>query len=295
MAARASTRSVLITGASGGVGSAAVRRLDQLGWQVLAGVRELPAGLELARRCERAVPVALDICDEESVASARDEVTRVLEGRGLDALINNAGLVVQGPVELLPPGALRRQFEVNVIGQIAVTQAFLPLLRAAEGRVINISGAAATVSVPMLGAISASKAALESLSDALRMELRHQGVAVSIIAPGLLQTRLHEKSTEAARRDGYAGSEETRRIYLHAVELLERTLAGEKESPVEIAVEAIVKALTADRPASRYVVGSDARQLRILRFMPDRLRDRVLMWNRGLRPELFRAERLDRA
>jgi NAD(P)-dependent dehydrogenase (short-subunit alcohol dehydrogenase family) len=280
-------KSVLVTGATGGVGSATVRRLDELGWQVFAGARRLEAGEELARTSRTAVPVALDICDEGSIAHAREEVAARLGGSGLDALVNNAGLVVQGPVEALPSHALRRQFEVNVIGQVAVTQAFLPLLRLAGGRVVNISGAAGSVSVPMLGAISASKAALESLSDALRMELAHQGVDVSIVAPGLLRTRLHEKSTEAAHRDGYAGGEDTRRIYGAAVDRLEKTLLTAKEAPVDVAVAAIVKALSARRPAPRYVVGRDAKQLVALRLLPDRLRDRLLMWNRGLERELF--------
>jgi len=285
MPARA--KSVLVTGATGGVGSATLRRLDELGWQVFAGVRRIEAGEALARTCRAAVPVALDICDEQSIAHAHEAVARHLGDTGLDALVNVAGLVVQGPVEVLPIHALRRQFEVNVIGQVAVTQAFLPLLRRARGRVVNISGAAGSVSVPMLGAISASKAALESLSDALRMELAHQGVHVSIVAPGLLRTPLHEESTEAAHRDGYAGGEETRRIYGAAVDVLEQTLLTAREAPVDIAVAAIVKALTAKRPAPRYVVGRDARQLVALRLVPDRFRDRLLMWNRGLKRELF--------
>jgi NAD(P)-dependent dehydrogenase (short-subunit alcohol dehydrogenase family) len=283
----AETNTVLITGASGGVGSATVRRLDELGWRVFAGVRSLEAGQELARQCRGVTPVELDICDEESITCARDEIVRQLAGQGLGGLVNNAGVVVQGPLELVPVRALRRQFEVNVVGQIAVTQAFLPLLRAGGGRVVNIGGAAGRVSLPMLGPISASKAALESLTDALRMELKHQGVHVSIVTPGLLQTRLHDKSDEASRRDGYAGGPECRRIYAEAMEASGRALAGSKESPVEVAVATIVEALTVDRPATRYVVGRDAKQLMMLRRLPDRVRDRLLMRNRGLRRQAF--------
>lgn len=283
----AEAKSVLVTGAAGGVGAETVRRLDELGWRVFAGVRDLEAAERLAHGSRAVLPVELDICVEESIARARDVVAGHVGAQGLDALVNNAGLVVQGPLELLPAHALRRQFEVNVIGQILVTQAFLPPLRMARGRVINISGAAGTVAVPMLGAVSASKAALERASDALRMELRHQGVEVTVIAPGLLQTKLHEKSTAASHRDGYAGAADSQRIYAQAVEVLERSLAQAKAAPVDIAAGAIVKALTARRPASRYLVGSDARQLVMLRHLPDRLRDRVLMWNRGLKRELF--------
>ena len=225
------------------------------------------------------------------MVEARDRVAGQLEGRGLDGLVNNAGLVVQGPIELLPRHALKRQFDVNVIGQIAVTQAFLPLLRAGRGRVVNVSGAAGRVAVPMLGAISASKAALESLSDALRMELKHQGVQVSVVAPGLLRTRLHEKSTEAAHRDGYAGSPESQRIYEVAIRHLEDSLRNAKEAPVDIAVTTIIRALTSRRPAARYVVGRDAKQLLLLKGLPDPMRDRLLLWNRGLTRELFKAGR----
>lgn len=284
-------KSVLVSGASGGLGSATVTRLDELGWQVFAGVRSGEAGEELARGRPTVTPVQLDICDEDSVAAARGRIAGDLDGRGLDALVNNAGLVVQGPLELVPLHALRRQFEVNVIGQVAVTQAVLPLLRAARGRVVNVSGAAARVAVPMLGAISASKAALESVSDALRMELKHQGVRVSIVTPGLLRTRLHEKSTESARRDGYTGSAESQRIYAAALRRLEEKLRTAKESPVDIAVAAIVKALTAERPAPRYVVGRDARQLLLLERLPERLRDRLLMWDRGLTADVFQQAR----
>ena len=280
-------KTVLITGAAGGLGSAVVARLDQLGWRVFAGVRSLEAGTPLVRGRRGVTPVELDICDPQSISRARAEIARELPSQALGGLVNNAGLVVMGPLELVPIHALRRQFEVNVIGQIAVTQAFLPLLRSGTGRVVNISGAAGRVSVPMLGPISASKAALESLTDALRMELRHQGVQVSAVSPGLLRTTLHQKAHRAVRQEGYAGDAETQRIYAKAIEAADAAVLGARESPVEIAVDAVVKALTARRPASRYVVGRDGRQLVLLRHLPDRLRDRVLMWNRGLRRELF--------
>jgi len=280
-------RSVLVTGAPGGLGSATVRRLADLGWQVFAGVRAVETAKELVRDRERVVPVELDLCQEGSIRRARDEISRHLDGRGLDGLVNNAGLVVPGPIELIPTPALRRQFEVNVIGHVVVTQCFLPLLRRACGRVVTVSGAAGRVTVPMLGAISASKAALESVTDALRMELRHQGVRVSIVTPGLLQTRLHHKAVQAAHRDGYAGDPEARQIYRDAVDDLEERLMNAKEAPVELAVTRIVEALTARRPAARYVVGRDARQLIMLERLPNGVRDRLLMWNRGLKRELF--------
>jgi NAD(P)-dependent dehydrogenase (short-subunit alcohol dehydrogenase family) len=284
MAAEAKT--VLVTGAAGGLGGATVERLHELGWRVFAGIRSPEAGEELARGGQ-AIPVVFDLCDGDSIARSRNQVSAELGDCGLDALVNAAGLVVQGPLELVPLEALRRQFEVNVIGQIAVTQAFLPLLRAVGGRVVNVSGAAARVSLPMLGAISASKAALESLSDALRMELKHQGIAVSVVTPGLMRTELHQKSDEARRRDGYAGGPEEQGVYTEAIAASDHALADSKEASVEIGVEAIVKALSDPRPATRYLVGRDTKQLAMLARLPDRLRDRLLMWNRGLKAERF--------
>ena len=171
-------KSVLVTGASGGVGCASVRRLSMAGWEVFAAVRSLELAPELA-----ALAVEMDITDQDSLARACETIAVRVGVGGLQGLVNNAGLSADGPLEIVPVEALRRQFEVNVIGQVGVTQAFLPLLRQGGGRVINIGGAAGRVALPMYGALSASKAALDSLSEALRMELKHQGEHVSYINP----------------------------------------------------------------------------------------------------------------
>src|SRR5918992_1435114 len=175
-------KTVLVTGAAGGVGRALVNRLDELGWRVFAGVRSREAGEQLARDARALTPIRLDVCDQDSIAEAQEEVARELGSQGLGGLINNAGIVVLGPIEVIPLHVLRRQLEVNVLGPIAVTQAFMPLLRAGGGRVINVSGASGQISVPMLSG-SGSKAALEAFSDALRMELKHQEVAGFVGVP----------------------------------------------------------------------------------------------------------------
>jgi NAD(P)-dependent dehydrogenase (short-subunit alcohol dehydrogenase family) len=287
----AGTKTVLITGASGDIGRALVRRLDELGgWRVLAAVRSLDAGEELARGSTAVVPVKLDICDDASVAAARDDVAGRLDGRGLDALVNNAGVSADGPLELVSIEALRRQFDVNVIGQVAVTQAFLPELRRARGRVINMGGAAGRLTVPMYGGLSASKAALDSLTNALRMELKYQGVRVSYVEPGALGTDFFQRSAEVARRDGQTGSPESQRIYEKAIEASAKAIAGSRTSPVDAAVGAIVKALSARRPAARYIVGIDARLgLMFLPRFPAGVRDRVLMANLKLGRKTFDA------
>jgi NAD(P)-dependent dehydrogenase (short-subunit alcohol dehydrogenase family) len=283
------SRNALITGASGGIGSATVRRLDELGWRVFAGVRSPQAGEKLARGAGSVTPIELDLTDDASIARAEHQVSEQLAGEGLHGLVNNAGVIVQGPLELVPREALRRQFEVNVIGQVAVTQAFLPMLRSAGGRLVNIGAASGRVTVPMLGPISASKTALESLTDALRMELKHQGVRVSIIEPGALETEIFDKAAEAGRRDGYAGTGAAQRLYDKAIEAMKEVLAQQKTSPVDGVVKTIVRALTERNPASRYVVGRDASQLLMLRKLPEGLRDRLLMSNLGLKQDVFDA------
>ncbi|MEU6832103.1 SDR family NAD(P)-dependent oxidoreductase [Nocardia beijingensis] len=282
------SKTVLITGASGGVGQATVNRLDGMGWQVFAGVRSLDAGKRLAHGSRRVIPVRLDVCDEGSLAEARAEIDVRLGGQGLDALINNAGLSVDGPIELLPETALRRQFDVNVVGKIATTRVFLPLLRQAGGRVVNIGGASGRMTLPMFGALGAGTAALDSLTDALRMELRYQGVQVSYIEPGGLQTEFFGKSAQEAKNAGYAGGPEVQQLYRKAIDASTKALAESRKSPVEAAVAAIVKALTARRPASRYVVGTQAKYgMPILLRLPIRWRDRVLMSTLGLQRQMF--------
>jgi NAD(P)-dependent dehydrogenase (short-subunit alcohol dehydrogenase family) len=278
--------SVLITGANGGVGSALTKELAGTGRRVFAAVRSQRAAAALAAHGD-VVPVQFDITDEESIRSAAHTVAEQVGDEGLAGLVNNAGMIVQGPLELVPIHALRRQFEVNVIGQIAVTQAFLPLLRRGGGTIVNMGAATGRVTVPMLGPISASKTALESLTDALRMELKHQGVAVTIIEPGAMETAIFDKAAASAAADGYAGSEATQRLYAKALETVGELAANQQTSPVDGVVATIVKALSSDSPDARYVVGRDASRLVMLRRFPQGLRDRLLMNTVGLKPEAF--------
>src|SRR6476469_4512730 len=182
--------SILITGAGRGIGRAAALHLAARGWDVTAGVRRAADGEEL--RSERITPVTLDITDAEQVA-ALDGVLPA----GLDAVLNNAGVVVSGPIEALPLDALRRQLEVNVVGQAAVTQAVLPRLRASRGRVLFMSSLSGRVATPMTGAYNSSKCALAGLADALRLELAPWGVRVVLIEPAQTDTALWRKAQAA--------------------------------------------------------------------------------------------------
>src|ERR1017187_4168238 len=191
--------SLVITRASTGIGEACALHLDKLGYRVFAGIRKALDGEALRRRAsERLVPVRLDISDEMEIGQAARNIVESLGGEGLAGLINNAGIVVGGMLEFLPLEALRRQLEVNVVGQIAVTQALLPSLRKARGRIVNISSVSGLISSPFTGAYSASKFALEALTDSLRMELRPWKIHVSLVEPGFVQTPIISKSLAAA-------------------------------------------------------------------------------------------------
>ncbi|WP_425827829.1 SDR family NAD(P)-dependent oxidoreductase [Streptomyces fractus] len=275
-------RTVLLTGATGGVGRPLARRLHEDGWRVYATYRK-PADAE-SLCADGLVPVALDLIDEESVAAAVGAV-----GPRLDALVNNAGIVVQGPLELVPGAELRRQFELNVLAPMAVTRAFLPALRASGGRVVNVGAVTSLISVPFAGPIAASKAALASLTDALRMELRPQGVAVSLVLPGAMNTEIFAKADKAMADAGWVGSPETQAHYDRAVRDFRKASERMRSGPVDPTVDAIRKALTARRPAARYVSGRDAKVLAALRRLPTGLRDRVLSRAVGLTADTFSA------
>jgi NAD(P)-dependent dehydrogenase (short-subunit alcohol dehydrogenase family) len=256
---------------------------------VFAGVRSPEAAAELEGSGQSVRAVELDVTDQGSIQSAAEAVASRVGERGLTALVNNAGIIVQGPLELVPPESLRRQFEVNVLGQMAVTQAFLPLLRQAGGTVVNIGAASGRLTIPMAGPISASKTALESLTDALRMELKHQGVKVTIIEPGAMETAIFEKAAARAQADGFAGSEETQRLYEPAIAAATESMSQMRMEPVTGVVGTIAKAVSARNPKSRYVVGRDAGQLVLLSHLPEGLRDRLLMSNVGLKRGVFEA------
>lgn len=269
-------KNVLITGASSGIGAATARALDRLGYRVFAGVRKPADGERLRRDASgNLTPVQLDVTDTTSIQAAA-------AGLGVDSLaglINNAGIVVSGPLEFLPIDKLRQQFEINVIGQMAVTQAFLPLLRKGGGRVINIGSVSGRVTAPFLGPYSASKCAFAALTTALRMELRTWNLPVVLIEPGSTATPIWEKSIDAAKRVLDAIPAAGRELY---GPMLSKGLAAadkiaSKAAPVEKVVKVIVKALTAKRPRTRYVVGVSRALLGLLSVVPESLREKMLL------------------
>ncbi|WP_034275133.1 SDR family NAD(P)-dependent oxidoreductase [Actinospica robiniae] len=274
-------KTVLVTGASRGAGLRVCRALAERGFRVYAGVRSP----ENARRELGRVPgvgvVQLDVADEESIIAAREE----LDAAGVTALhglVNNAGVIIQGPLELCPDSELRRGFEVNVFGAARVTQEFLPLLRAGRGRVLNVTAPTARIPAPFLGGISASKAAFQALSDAWRVELAHWGIDVVVLEPGAMQTEIFATADSAAQKAMTQLPPARRALYEQQLAAVNAAGAKMKMSDPKILADAAVKAMTANRPKARYTVGADTRLIGLLARLPLRTRDRLVSGVLGL-------------
>jgi len=273
-------RSVVITGASTGIGAACALHLDKLGLKVFAGVRKQADAEALrAKASSRLTPIALDVADTLSISTAASAVAGAVGDAGLDGLVNNAGIVVPGPVEFLPLADLRRQLEVNVVGQVAVTQAFLPLIRAARGRIVNMGSIAGRLATPFSGAYGASKFALEALTDALRLELAPWAISVSIIEPGPVATPIWEKGAKTAEAMLASAPPEALALYAEAIDAVRKTSehsARDAADPLDVA-RAVEHALTAAKPKTRYVVGRRAKiGAAVALLVPDRVRDSLV-------------------
>lgn len=273
---------VVITGASTGIGAACALHLDTLGFLVFAGVRRLEDGEALkAKGTKRLVPLLLDVTDERSIGRAADLVRGAVGEVGLAGLVNNAGIAVAGPLEVVPIAELRKQLEVNVIGPVAVTQALLPLLRKGRGRIVNMGSIAGRTTMPFLGPYSMSKFALEAMTAALRLELDVWGIEVSIVEPGAIATPIWGKSIAAA--DQSQSTVPPGALSLYAEQLASVRLAIAEVERRAISVDAVVlaveHALMARRPKTHYLVGSDARFRALMAvWLPHRLQDRLLRW-----------------
>ncbi len=276
----------LITGASSGIGRACALRLHSRGWRVFAGVRREEDGERLRSEAgERLQPVILDVTDEANVRAAADLVRSELGGSGLNGLVNNAGIAVSGPLEFVALQDWRRQFEVNVNGQVAVTQAFLPLLRSARGRIVNIGSVGGRSSTPFVAPYAASKYALEGITDALRRELRKWGMWVAIVEPGSIDTPIWEKGQADSKAQIEALPAEARELYgsdLEGVAKAVQSTASRGLAPEKVA-EAVEHALSSDRPRARYLIGREA-QARVLAesMLPTRAFDAVVSRAMGL-------------
>jgi NAD(P)-dependent dehydrogenase (short-subunit alcohol dehydrogenase family) len=258
-------RTALVTGASSGIGAACAQRLVAGGWRVFAGVRregDAPRGTET---------VLLDVTSDDDIRAAARQIEEV------DALVNNAGIAIAMPLEFIPLDELRRQLDVNVVGQVAVTQAFLPHLRRSRGRIVFVGSIAGKSALPFLGAYAASKHALEAVADSLRIEVQPFGIAVSLVEPGTIRTPIWEKSAALADALANAAPAALRELYGERIAAFGRIAAkrGARGASVDAVARAIEEALTRERPRTRKLVGLDAKLRSGVEWLPARLRDSV--------------------
>jgi NAD(P)-dependent dehydrogenase (short-subunit alcohol dehydrogenase family) len=275
-AASSERRGVVVTGASTGIGLDASRELAAQGFRVFGSVRRKEDGRPLEQA--GVVPLLLDVTDETSIRAARDRVGELLDGASLAGLVNNAGISSPGPVELLDLDEFRKVFEVNVLGVVAVTKAFLPLLKESRGRIVNMSSVSGRIATPFTAPYAASKFALEAISDCLRRELHPFGIDVIVIQPGNVRTPIWRKGID--RDLSPVLNTPYERVIMkmrdHA-ELMEQTAM-----PPSRVSRAILDALTAERPATRILVVRKAWVHRIQCLIPDRVMDRKfaeLLWS----------------
>ena len=282
-------RAILVTGASTGIGKAAVLALLPRGFRLFAGVRDPVAAARLradapSGTADRLETLTLDVTDAGQVRAAAHHLERELGDAGLWGLFNNAGISVNGPIEHLGLDGLRHQLEVNVIGQVAVTQAMIPLLRRARGRVVTTGSVAGFIALPGLAPYAMSKHAMEAFSDSLRRELRPWGVQVSLLEPGAIATEIWQKGMRDADAVERSWPPPVIEHYKPLIQALRKAAAmsERRASPADVVARAVVHAFTAARPRTRYRMGRDAGVQKLISRLPDRWADAILMKALGL-------------
>ncbi len=269
---------ILISGASTGIGRSAAVHMARKGHAVWAGVRSQKAFDEVRKlNVQGLKPVFLDVTDEKSITACVSEIKKT--AGILHGLVNNAGIVVGGPVEAVTMDDWRHQFEVNVFGQIRVMQLCLPMLRESKGRIVNISSIAGKISSPFMGPYCASKFALEGVSDSLRREVRGHGVQVSVVEPGPIDTPIWKKSIEKGTERKANYSDEINSAYGSLIDRFHERVqqAERRSSPVSVVVQAIEHALTSRAPRIRYPVGRGIKLATVVsRALPDSWMDFVV-------------------
>ena len=279
-------KAVLITGTSSGIGYASAIHLDNLGFQVFATVRNWEHADKLcAEASPRLIPIRMDVTDPATIDKARVQVERTVGERGLWGLVNNAGVGIGGPLEFFPLEDLRWIFDVNLFGLLAVTQAFLPLVRQARGRVVNISSSASLVVMPFHGPYSMTKWSVNAMSNALRLELQPFGVQVSLMIVGSIDTPIWVKGGKSSIRIRKKYQPEGIELYGARWKKVGEifTEMGNAGSPPEIAAKKIALALTAKRPRNTYYIGADAHQINIFeKLFFGKVRDWLLLRFVGL-------------
>ena len=266
-------RAVIITGASSGIGKHMADVLARRGWVVWAGCRDEHSYAELQNMHPNMRPLVVDVTDASSIERARETIER--SGILLDAVLNNAGIGLGGPLEVLDVREIQKVYDVNVFGYIRVIQTFLPLLRRSAGRIVNMSSFAGLVAIPFAIPYSSSHFAVEGLSDGLRAELSRQKISVSLIEPGPIDTAIWEKSFHRSF-DGVAENSPLLALYAPRAGSFEDLMHRVQKHalPVARVERAVIHALESPRPKVRYTVSRrDALARLLLRVVPDNVVD----------------------
>ncbi len=270
-------KSVLVTGASSGIGRACALRMDRAGWQVFATVRkDSDANRLQSEASARLQTVLLDVTDAIQVEETARVVAKAVGGSGLHGLINNAGIAGGGLLEFLDPADFRQVLETNTIAPLTVTQSLIPLLRKAQGRIVMISSEAGFSSTPLMSSYSASKFALEALTDGMRLELRPWGIDVVSVQPGAIETDIWEKARYYAEKTLRKYPPGAFEMYGPLLEVMTESLERPRGVDPDKVAQTVQMILSVPRPKARYLVGRDAVFRRWLERLPTALRDKII-------------------
>ncbi len=270
-------KTVLVTGASSGIGHACALRMDRAGWQVFATVRnDSDANRLQSEASSRLQTVQLDVTDADQVKETAHVVAEAVGANGLDGLINNAGIAGGGLLEFLDPADFRRVLETNTIAPLSVSQSLMPLLRKAQGRIVMISSEAGFSSTPLLSPYSASKFALEALTDGMRLELRPWGIDVVSVQPGAIDTDIWEKARYYAEKTLQKYPPGAFEMYGPLLEMMTESLERPRGVDPDKVAQTVQMILSVPRPKARYLVGRDAVFRRWLERLPTALRDKII-------------------
>ncbi len=268
-------KTILITGASTGIGKATALYLDQLGFNVYASVRKTADGEALRNESsDQLQPVFLDVADQASIKEAVEAITSETNGN-LYGLVNNPGLSLNGPLELLPFGDIQQLFQVNVLGLLAMTQAVLPFIRKSRGRIVNISSGHGLLAIPDKSAYAASKFAVQAISDSLRVELHPFGVSVANIVVGKVETAVLNKIINNREKMMAAAPPDVLSLYMPLIEYFDREVKDIPGIPALEVAQVIADALSAEKPKAQYWIGPGANKMNSLAKFPRSIRDKM--------------------
>jgi NAD(P)-dependent dehydrogenase (short-subunit alcohol dehydrogenase family) len=271
------TKTIVITGTSSGIGKACALHLAKEGFNVYAGVRKQADGDNLKNEAsDRLTPIILDVADENSIIKAASIIEKETDGN-LFGLINNAGIGRGGALEVTPIAEIRKLMEINVIGLLAVTQTFIPMLRKSKGRIINIGSTSSMLAIPGASVYCASKFAVRAITDSLRVELKPFGMSVILVAPGAVESEIWKKGKAYKNEMRKNVKPEIARLYVTLIKFGDKMNDEIKKIPADEVAKAVAHAFTSKKPKRYYIVGNDAKGAAKAAKLPKGLMDRIIL------------------